>query len=101
MRPCAPAALKLPLQPAGPAQLRSPAIVPAAGVSLHPHACNLLLSGPCAADTVVIGGTVQKGDSDTAPRDEERAGILDRACRVLPSLEAAEVVREWVSQGVG
>ncbi|KAL4447951.1 hypothetical protein ABPG75_005170 [Micractinium tetrahymenae] len=47
-------------------------------------------------DTVVIGGTVQKGDSDTAPRDAERAAILDRARRVLPSLAAAEVVREWV-----
>ncbi|KAL4425123.1 hypothetical protein ABPG77_008228 [Micractinium sp. CCAP 211/92] len=58
------------------------------------------LDGECYiipnTDTVVIGGTVQKGDSDTTPRGEERAGILDRACRVLPSLEAAEVVREWV-----
>jgi hypothetical protein len=49
-----------------------------------------------AADTVVLGGTLGKGDFDTRPREADRHGILDRACRVLPSLRAAEVVSEWV-----
>ena len=53
----------------------------------------LLLS---CADTVVLGGTLGKGDFDTTPRPADRASILDRACRVLPSLAAAEVVSEWV-----
>ncbi|KAI3427267.1 hypothetical protein D9Q98_007199 [Chlorella vulgaris] len=47
-------------------------------------------------DTVVLGGTLGKGDFDTRPREADRHGILDRACRVLPSLRAAEVVSEWV-----
>ncbi|PSC73607.1 D-aspartate oxidase [Micractinium conductrix] len=47
-------------------------------------------------DTVVLGGTLGKGDFDTTPRPADRASILDRACRVLPSLAAAEVVSEWV-----
>jgi glycine/D-amino acid oxidase-like deaminating enzyme len=45
---------------------------------------------------VVLGGTLGKGDWDTTPREADRRGILDRACAVLPSLAAAEVVSEWV-----
>lgn len=46
---------------------------------------------------MVLGGTLGKGDYDTQPRREDREAILDRACRVLPSLRAAEIVTEWVS----
>ena len=49
-------------------------------------------------DTVVLGGTAQKGDADVTPREEDRARILERACEVMPSLRAAEIVRDWVSE---
>lgn len=48
------------------------------------------------ADTVVLGGTIQKGDWDTVPRPEERARILERCYSILPSLRRAPIVREWV-----
>ena len=51
----------------------------------------------CRADTVVLGGTLQKGDTDMAPREADRAAILGRAYSVLPSLRSAEIVSEWVS----
>lgn len=51
------------------------------------------------ADTVVLGGTLGKGDYDITPRDADRAGILERAQRVVPSLAAAEFVAEWVRWG--
>jgi glycine/D-amino acid oxidase-like deaminating enzyme len=57
--------------------------------------CHPLLS--CCADTVVLGGTLQKGDADTTPREADRAAILGRAYSVLPSLRSAEIVSEWVS----
>ncbi|RMZ53026.1 hypothetical protein APUTEX25_001145 [Auxenochlorella protothecoides] len=47
-------------------------------------------------DTVVLGGTIQKGDWDTVPRPEERARILERCYSILPSLRRAPIVREWV-----
>lgn len=61
-----------------------------------PHNCPAVYC-PCPADTVVLGGTLGKGDFDTTPRDEDRRGILERAYQVVPSLRAAEFVSEWVS----
>lgn len=52
---------------------------------------------PATPDTVVLGGTLQAGDWDTAPREEDRAAILERCYALLPSLRAARVVRDWVS----
>jgi hypothetical protein len=51
----------------------------------------------CCADTVVLGGTLQKGDTDMTPREADRAAILGRAYSVLPSLRSAKIVSEWVS----
>lgn len=48
------------------------------------------------ADTVVLGGTKQKGDEHTVPRAADTAEILKRCCEVVPSLAAAPVVSEWV-----
>ena len=52
-------------------------------------------------DTVVLGGTLGAPDDyDCLPRAADRAGILERAARVLPSLRSAEVVSEWVRRRV-
>ncbi|KDD72634.1 hypothetical protein H632_c3098p0, partial [Helicosporidium sp. ATCC 50920] len=48
------------------------------------------------SDTVVLGGTTQKGDWDTRPRAEDRASILARTCAAVPSLRRATILREWV-----
>lgn len=55
---------------------------------------------PCT-DTVVLGGTLGRGDYDTTPRPQDRDRILRRACAVLPSLAAAELVAEWVRRRLG
>lgn len=47
-------------------------------------------------DTVVLGGTTQKGDWALKPTDEDRRQILERCYEVLPSLRKAPIVKEWV-----
>jgi D-amino-acid oxidase len=46
-------------------------------------------------DTVVVGGTADRGDYDTTTRASETATILAAACKLFPSLRTAEVVKEW------
>lgn len=52
------------------------------------------------ADTVVLGGTLQKGDYDTSPRQEDTDGIMQRATAIMPSLRAAKLEKVWVSRYV-
>lgn len=47
-------------------------------------------------DTVILGGTKVRGNEDTTPREEDRQAILDRCCKAMPSLAAAEIAGEWV-----
>jgi glycine/D-amino acid oxidase-like deaminating enzyme len=45
---------------------------------------------------VHIGGTRTDNDVDLQPRPEDTQRIMADACRVVPSLKNAEIVREWV-----
>ncbi|PZR33680.1 FAD-dependent oxidoreductase [Caulobacter segnis] len=47
------------------------------------------------ADTVVVGGTTQKGDWDTKVRQSDTDLILSRAYAAVPSLRRAEIVKVW------
>ncbi|GIL93427.1 hypothetical protein Vretimale_6075 [Volvox reticuliferus] len=47
-------------------------------------------------DTVVLGGTGQKGDFNLTVSAEDKRRILDGCCRLLPSLRRARVVADWV-----
>eukprot|EP01041_Mallomonas_annulata_P011825 gene11825-24790_t len=46
-------------------------------------------------DTVVVGGTAQKGDWNTSVSDEDTETILEKACQLFPSLRGAKVVNVW------
>lgn len=45
---------------------------------------------------MVLGGTGQVGDFNTAVSLSDRAAILEGCCRLLPSLRAARPVADWV-----
>ncbi|GLI67807.1 hypothetical protein VaNZ11_012095, partial [Volvox africanus] len=47
-------------------------------------------------DTVVLGGTGQKGDFNLAVSQDDKRRILDGCCRLLPSLRGARVMADWV-----
>ncbi|CAK0763482.1 hypothetical protein CVIRNUC_003062 [Coccomyxa viridis] len=47
-------------------------------------------------NTVVLGGTAQRGDTDVAPREEDRRHIWSGCLSMMPSLAAAKPEREWV-----
>eukprot|EP00884_Botryococcus_braunii_P000406 jgi/Botrbrau1/10366/Bobra.146_2s0005.1 len=46
-------------------------------------------------DSVVCGGTLQKGDSNTSVSEEDTAYIMEGVTALVPSLKAAEVVGSW------
>ncbi|CAL8467744.1 g7282 [Coccomyxa elongata] len=48
------------------------------------------------SDTVVLGGTAQRGDTDLQPREEDRQHIWQGCLRMMPSLAQAKPEREWV-----
>ncbi len=56
-----------------------------------------LLGCLAPADSVVLGGTLGKGDYDLEPRESDTAGILARCTAVMPSLKAAKLEKVWVS----
>jgi len=47
-------------------------------------------------DTVVLGGTAQKGDWSTTASLEDTKTILENACKVLPSIRRAPIENIWV-----
>lgn len=47
-------------------------------------------------DFTVVGGTAQAGDFDATPRESDRADILARASRAVPSLQGAAPLGDWV-----
>ncbi|KAK9806988.1 hypothetical protein WJX72_009635 [[Myrmecia] bisecta] len=47
-------------------------------------------------DTVVLGGTAQRGDHDTSVRAEDSRRIWEGTLRLMPSLAQAKVEHEWV-----
>lgn len=46
-------------------------------------------------DTVVLGGTTQRGNFDTTVSEEDTHHILEGCCKLVPSLRHAEVVSDW------
>lgn len=57
-------------------------------------------------DTVVVGGTAQKGDYSTVISDEDSDAIMNNVCALFPALRSAPVERIWAglrpcrSQGI-
>ncbi|EFJ40484.1 hypothetical protein VOLCADRAFT_69505 [Volvox carteri f. nagariensis] len=47
-------------------------------------------------DTVVLGGTGQRGDFNLSVCPKDRQDILEGCCRLLPSLRSARPVADWV-----
>lgn len=47
-------------------------------------------------DCVVLGGTLQRGDWDAAPRDSDSQRIIDGCAGLLPGLRGAHVKEVWV-----
>eukprot|EP01024_Parvocaulis_polyphysoides_P056828 TRINITY_DN60208_c0_g1_i1.p2 TRINITY_DN60208_c0_g1~~TRINITY_DN60208_c0_g1_i1.p2 ORF type:complete len:231 (+),score=61.38 TRINITY_DN60208_c0_g1_i1:114-806(+) len=46
-------------------------------------------------DTIVLGGTQQKGDWNTQNDQQDVQNILKNVRELVPSLEGAEIVKEW------
>ncbi|XP_070168392.1 D-aspartate oxidase-like isoform X3 [Polyergus mexicanus] len=46
--------------------------------------------------TSIRGGTHQEGDFDCSAREEDSKNIYDGCCRMMPSLNACQIIREWV-----
>ena len=46
-------------------------------------------------DTVVLGGTAQRGNWDTTPSEEDTRKILDDICQVFPSMRDAPIETVW------
>ncbi|KAL3137419.1 hypothetical protein ABBQ32_006940 [Trebouxia sp. C0010 RCD-2024] len=46
-------------------------------------------------ETVVLGGTTQKGSWDTSINKEDKQRILEGCCQLVPSLKHAQVVADW------
>ena len=44
------------------------------------------------AASQVLGGTAQRGDTDVAPREEDRQHIWSGCLKMMPSLAAAKVL---------
>ncbi|EIE24709.1 FAD-linked reductase, C-terminal domain-containing protein [Coccomyxa subellipsoidea C-169] len=55
--------------------------------------CNYIIP---QTNTVVLGGTAQRGDADCAPREEDRQHIWQGCLRIMPSLAQAKPEMEWV-----
>lgn len=46
-------------------------------------------------ETVVLGGTTQKGSWDTSINEQDKQRILEGCCQLVPSLKHAQVVADW------
>eukprot|EP00057_Strongylocentrotus_purpuratus_P030425 XP_781644.3 PREDICTED: D-amino-acid oxidase isoform X2 [Strongylocentrotus purpuratus] len=47
-------------------------------------------------DDVTVGGTAQLGRWDTEVDPEDAKQIWERACKVVPSLKSAKIIKHWV-----
>lgn len=55
--------------------------------------CNYIIPN---IHSVILGGTHQEGDFDRSVRKEDSKHIYDGCCRMMPSLKACQIIREWV-----
>ncbi|XP_070168371.1 D-aspartate oxidase-like isoform X1 [Polyergus mexicanus] len=60
---------------------------------LDDDSCNYIIPN---INNVVLGGTHQEGDFDCSAREEDSKNIYDGCCRMMPSLNACQIIREWV-----
>ncbi|ELU06258.1 hypothetical protein CAPTEDRAFT_19157 [Capitella teleta] len=44
---------------------------------------------------ITVGGTRQENDTDTKVREEDAKIIWENACKVMPSLKKAKIIRQW------
>ncbi|RLU23274.1 hypothetical protein DMN91_003477 [Ooceraea biroi] len=55
--------------------------------------CNYIIPN---MHSVVLGGTHQEGDFDRSVREEDSEHIYKGCCRLMPSLQASQIIRAWV-----